>query len=380
MNSDWSSRAVSPDEAVAGIRSGMKVFVHGAAATPTPLLEALRARTDLEDVTLYHLHTDGPAPFAAPGAGRAFPLGLALHRARRCAEPIAEGRADFVPIFLSDIPALFTSGQRAARRRACCSSRRPTATASARSARRSTPPAPRPTSAPLIIAEINDADAAHARQHRRAVRPARRVHRTPTGRCTSTRRRRRPRSRRASASSSRSSSTTARRCRWASAPFPTRCCRRLGNKRDLGVHTEMFSDRVVDLVEAGVDHQPLQGGAPGPHRHVVRQRHAAAVRLRGRQPAGRVPPVRPHERHRASSGKNPKVVAINSALRGRPDGPGVRRLDRPPDLLGHRRPDGLHPRRGALAGRQADHRAAVDGGEGHGVAHRPGAQARAPAW
>jgi hypothetical protein len=41
----------------------MRVFVHGAAATPAPLIDALSRRADLADVTLYHLHTTGPAPF-----------------------------------------------------------------------------------------------------------------------------------------------------------------------------------------------------------------------------------------------------------------------------------------------------------------------------
>ena len=59
--------------------------------------------------------------------------------------------------------------------------------------------------------------------------------------------------------------------------------------------------------------------------------------------------------------KNDKVIAINSALEIDLTGQVVRRLDRPPHLLGHRRADGLHPRRGAVARRQADHRAAVDG-------------------
>ena len=45
MNADsmtgWPDQAVSADDAVAAIQSGMRVFVHGAAATPTPLLDAL---------------------------------------------------------------------------------------------------------------------------------------------------------------------------------------------------------------------------------------------------------------------------------------------------------------------------------------------------
>ncbi len=57
--------AVSADQAVSLVQSGMRVFIHGAAATPTPLIEALVAR-DVRDVTLYHLHTMGPAPFVDP--------------------------------------------------------------------------------------------------------------------------------------------------------------------------------------------------------------------------------------------------------------------------------------------------------------------------
>jgi 4-hydroxybutyrate CoA-transferase len=62
-------QAVSAAEAVERLQSGMNVFVHGAAATPTPLLEALCLRKDLTDLKLYHMHTAGPAPFVDPTAG-----------------------------------------------------------------------------------------------------------------------------------------------------------------------------------------------------------------------------------------------------------------------------------------------------------------------
>ena len=105
---DYLSSATSAADAVSCVRSGMRVFLHGAAATPTPLIEALCARTDLEDVWLYHLHTEGPAPFAAPEMrGRFHSVSLFTGPALR--KPVEEGRADFVPVFLSDIPALFTS-------------------------------------------------------------------------------------------------------------------------------------------------------------------------------------------------------------------------------------------------------------------------------
>ena len=54
------------DDAVRAIGNGMRAFIHGACASPQPLLEAMVARQDLNNVTLYHLHVGGDAPFARP--------------------------------------------------------------------------------------------------------------------------------------------------------------------------------------------------------------------------------------------------------------------------------------------------------------------------
>jgi acyl-CoA hydrolase len=86
------------------------VFVHGAAATPTPLLDALARRTDLVGVKLWHIHLEGPLAFTAPEHTGRF-RSISLFTGPGLREPVAEGRADFVPIFLSDIPHLFTSGR-----------------------------------------------------------------------------------------------------------------------------------------------------------------------------------------------------------------------------------------------------------------------------
>ncbi|HZZ56355.1 MAG TPA: acetyl-CoA hydrolase/transferase C-terminal domain-containing protein [Opitutaceae bacterium] len=104
------SQAASASDVAALISSGSHVFVHGAAATPTPLLEALAARRDLDLVRLYHLHTSGPASFAAPGRQAEF-RSVSFFAGSPVRAAIADGRADFVPIFLSDIPGLFLSGQ-----------------------------------------------------------------------------------------------------------------------------------------------------------------------------------------------------------------------------------------------------------------------------
>lgn len=101
------------DEAVALIRSGQRIFVHGGAATPSELLEALAERVragELADLEVVHMHAEGPAPHLAPDlVGRVCHRALFVGPAARAA--VREGRATYVPVFLSDIPALFRSGQ-----------------------------------------------------------------------------------------------------------------------------------------------------------------------------------------------------------------------------------------------------------------------------
>ena len=103
-------RTVSAEQAVAHVRSGDRVFVHGAAATPRALLDALVARAhELTDVEVVHMHADGPAPHVAPQMAGHF-RHRALFIGANTREAVNTGRADFVPVFLSDIPHLFTSG------------------------------------------------------------------------------------------------------------------------------------------------------------------------------------------------------------------------------------------------------------------------------
>jgi acyl-CoA hydrolase len=103
-------RIVTSAEAVAGIRSGDQVFVHGGAATPSILLEALTERAgELRDVGITHLHIEGPAPHLAPQVADSF-RHRALFIGANAREAVNAGRADYVPIFLSDIPQLFDSG------------------------------------------------------------------------------------------------------------------------------------------------------------------------------------------------------------------------------------------------------------------------------
>jgi 4-hydroxybutyrate CoA-transferase len=102
-------RIVTPAEAVAGIKSGQQIYVQCAAAAPSVLLDALSQRApELKDVKVVHLHTEGPGPLLAPEmAGHFFHRALFIGPNARTA--IAEGRAEYIPVFLSDVPHLFTS-------------------------------------------------------------------------------------------------------------------------------------------------------------------------------------------------------------------------------------------------------------------------------
>ena len=102
-------RIVSPDQAVEGIKSGDQVYVHCAAAAPSVLLDALVARAqELEGVGVIHLHIEGPGPHLAPEMAKHF-RHRALFIGPNARAAVNEGRADYVPVFLSDVPRLFES-------------------------------------------------------------------------------------------------------------------------------------------------------------------------------------------------------------------------------------------------------------------------------
>lgn len=103
-------RIVTADEAVSGIKSGQQIYVHGAAATPSVLLDALvRRAPELEGVKIAHLHCEGPHPHLAPGMEGHF-LHRALFIGPNARAAINDGRAEFIPVQLSDVPLLMDSG------------------------------------------------------------------------------------------------------------------------------------------------------------------------------------------------------------------------------------------------------------------------------
>ncbi|KAF7232784.1 hypothetical protein EG68_10694 [Paragonimus skrjabini miyazakii] len=102
----WASNG---EEAFYFLKDGANVFIHGGAATPSLLIQELYdyvLAKNLKDIKLFHIHTEGIYPFhddAAQGRFRS----TSLFTGGNCRAAIREGRADYTPIFLSEIPLLF---------------------------------------------------------------------------------------------------------------------------------------------------------------------------------------------------------------------------------------------------------------------------------
>jgi len=99
--------AASALEAVSVIGSGDRVYIHGMAGAPQALVKALAERkNELHDVEIVQLHTEGVAPYAAPDMVGHFRVN-ALFVGANIRAAVNEGRADFVPVFLSEVPKMF---------------------------------------------------------------------------------------------------------------------------------------------------------------------------------------------------------------------------------------------------------------------------------
>lgn len=106
----YRSKVTDVDTALAGIRSGERVYLAGGAGVPLRLVEGLTRRAgELDEVELTHILTFAPAPYAAPEYKQSFRVN-ALFIGENVRQAVQEGRADFTPVFLSEIPALFRDG------------------------------------------------------------------------------------------------------------------------------------------------------------------------------------------------------------------------------------------------------------------------------
>jgi acetyl-CoA hydrolase len=245
----YRSKVVTADEAVRLVKSGDRVTVSANAAVPRSLLDALCGRSrELHDVEIVEILTLGDAPFDRPEHRKAFRAN-ALFVGPNLREAVAQGRADYTPIFLSEIPRLFAD-------------RLPIDVALVQVS----PPdehgfcsfgasidviKPAAEKARRVIAEVNALaprtlgdSFIHISQLSAVVEVRRELPELPAEEPDEV----------AKAIGARVASLVedGDTLQLGIGSIPDAVLAQLGGRRDLGVHTEMFSDGVMRLVEAGV--------------------------------------------------------------------------------------------------------------------------------
>jgi len=258
---DYRKKLTTVEEAVQAIKSRDSVYVQSCAAAPLPLIDAIVASADrLRDVEIIHTLTFGEAPYAKPEYSKSFHVNT-FFIGPNVRDAVNEGRAHYIPVFLSEVPFLFMS--RTVPIDVCLIQVSPPdshgycsygvsvdCTLAARKQAR------------VVIAEVN-------RQMPRTlgrsfVHVSRLTHVVETDRPL-------PQyaSPRASDIEGRIGQNVASLVEDGATlqigiggiPNATLAC--LGDRKDLGIHTEMFSDGVVDLVEAGVITNDMKTVMPG---------------------------------------------------------------------------------------------------------------------
>jgi len=238
------------DGALAAIKSGDRVYLAGGAGVPKQLIEGLTRRADqLRDVELTHILTFADAPYVQPQYQEAFRVN-ALFIGPNVRGAVQKGMADFTPVFLSEIPDLFRHGLlpldvvlmsvTPPDEHGFCSFGVEVGTTK-----------PAAESAKTIIAEVNARmprtlgdSFIHVSRLNHIVEVDYPLPEAPQG-----------------GSSERHLQVGAHiagmipdgaTLQMGIGSIPDAVLHHLGNHQDLGVHTELFSDGIIDMVEAGV--------------------------------------------------------------------------------------------------------------------------------
>lgn len=98
---------VTAPEAVKVVQSNDRVYIHAAGATPNVLTKALTERaSELRNVEICHLHTEGSAPYANPDLAESFHVN-SFFIAKNVRHTLTAGNGSYTPVFLSELPRLF---------------------------------------------------------------------------------------------------------------------------------------------------------------------------------------------------------------------------------------------------------------------------------
>ncbi|HXJ92969.1 MAG TPA: acetyl-CoA hydrolase/transferase C-terminal domain-containing protein [Terriglobia bacterium] len=107
---EYKHKLQTPDEALCAVQSGMRVYIQPGCAEPQTLVEALLKRAPfVHDVEVVHMMTLGCADYVAPEMAGHFRHN-AMFIGANVREAVNDGRADYTPIYLSEVEDLFLSG------------------------------------------------------------------------------------------------------------------------------------------------------------------------------------------------------------------------------------------------------------------------------
>ena len=251
---NWESifrrKATDVDTALKSIQSGHRVYMAGGAGVPKELITGLiRRAPDIRDVELTHILTFAEAPYVEPQFQKSFRVN-ALFIGANVRQAVQAGQADFTPVFLSEIPGLFRNGSlpldvalisvSTPDDHGFCSFGVEVGTTK-----------PAAESARIIIAEVNRQmprtlgdSFIHVGRLHHIIEVDYPLPEAPQG-----------------GSSERHLQVgqhiaemipDGATLQMGIGSIPDAVLQNLGNHKDLGVHTELFSDGVIDMVEAGV--------------------------------------------------------------------------------------------------------------------------------
>jgi acyl-CoA hydrolase/GNAT superfamily N-acetyltransferase len=107
----YSDMLNTPQQAVKKIKPGHRVFIGTGCGEPVDLVNALTKRSgELADVEIIQLLTKGDAPYASRNLADCFMIN-SFFIGKKIREHIREGLGNYTPMLLSDIPGIFSSGQ-----------------------------------------------------------------------------------------------------------------------------------------------------------------------------------------------------------------------------------------------------------------------------
>ena len=246
----YAARVMTAEQAVKDIQSGQRVFLTGNCSVPQHLLQALVARAPaLQNVEIVNVLTIGKAPHADPAMAGHLKINT-LFISDNVRAAVHDGRADFTPVLLSEVPLLFRNGALpldVALIHVSPPDEHGFCSLGIEAGLTKTPA----QMARLVIAEVNERmprtlgdSFIHISKIDRAIPVNYPLAELPMGEVTDL-------SRRIGgyvAQLVEDGSTM----QMGIGSIPDAVLDLLGGKQDLGVHTELFSDGVIDLVNAGV--------------------------------------------------------------------------------------------------------------------------------